>query len=180
MLSPDGKVAIVVSDSGGLSYSASLDGHEVVAWSRFGIIADGVDLGGDAKLGKSKSSDIHETYATFGGHTSAVNECREATVEVRSASGGDYELDVRAYNDGVALRSQLPARKGRMINGESTEWKLPGDPTAWYQTDFGSYEGLFKNTRLQDLRRQQDPIADYLQPTGRRLRPGDGSQSGEL
>jgi alpha-glucosidase len=149
--SPDGKAVITVTDAGGLNYAVAFDGREVVAGSRFGIVADDVDLGADVKLGKTSSHKIHESYSMFGGHSEAINNCRETTVSVRGAAGENYELDVRAYNDGVALRARLAAKPGRKINGESTEWKLPGNPVAWYQTDFGSYEGIFTNSRLEDL-----------------------------
>jgi alpha-glucosidase len=149
--SPDGKAVIAVTDDGGLSYSVLLDGREVVAKSRFGIIADGVDLGADARLGKALPRTILETYSMFGGHSQATNQCSETTVSVGSAAGEDYELDVRAYNDGVALRARLAAKAGRRINGESTEWRVPGNPAAWYQTDFGSYEGVFRKSLLEDL-----------------------------
>ncbi len=148
--SPDGKAVIVVTDVGGLSYSVSLDGREVVTKSRFGITADGVDLGADVKLGKSSSRRIREKYSMFGGHAQAINDCRETTVSVRSAAGEGYQLDVRAYNDGVALRARLAAKPGRKINGEATEWKMAGNPLAWYQTDFGSYEGIFQSSRLDE------------------------------
>jgi alpha-glucosidase len=149
--SPDGKAVITVTDEGGLSYAVKFDGREVVAKSRFGIISDGVDMGADAKTGKTTSRKIRETYPMFGGHSQATNECRETTVSVASAASENYELDVRAYNDGVALRARLAAKPGRRINGESTEWRLPGNPVAWYQTDFGSYEGTFQKSRLEDL-----------------------------
>lgn len=148
--SPDGKVGITVTDRGGLSYSVSLDGRDVVSQSRFGIISDGIDLGTDATLGKTFSRRIRESYSMFGGHSRAVNDCRETTVSVRSA-GEVYELDVRAYNDGVALRSRLAAKVGRKIIGESSEWKMAGNPVAWFQTDFGSYEGIWQNSPLYDL-----------------------------
>jgi len=148
--SPDGKAVITVTDAGGLSYSIIFNGREVVAKSRFGIIADGVDLGADAKLGKSSSRKINESYAMFGGHSEANNNCRETTIAVRAA-GENYELDVRAYNDGVALRSRLAAKPGRKINGEATEWKLPGNPMAWFQPDPVNYEGIFQSSQLNDL-----------------------------
>ena len=150
--SPDRKVVVAVTDDGGLSYSVLFDDRKVIGKSRFGIVSDGVDLGADAKLGNSSSHKIHESYAMFGGHSRAENDCRETTVSVRSANGEAYELDVRAYNDGVALRVRLAAKPGRRINGEATEWKLSGNPLAWYQTDFGSYEGIFQNRQLEDLR----------------------------
>jgi alpha-glucosidase len=49
------------------------------------------------------------------------------------------------------LRSRLAAKAGRRINGESTEWKLPGNPLAWYQTDIWGYEGIFQCDHLEDL-----------------------------
>jgi alpha-glucosidase len=149
--SPDGKAVITVTDAGGLTYSVTWDGREVVAKSRFGIRADDVDLGAVVKLGKSSSRKIHESYAMFGGHAEADNNCRETTVAVRGEGGENYELDVCAYNDGVALRARLAAKAGRKLNGESTEWKLAGNPVAWYQTDFGSYEGIFQKSPLEDL-----------------------------
>ena len=151
VVSPNGHAVITVTDVGGLSYSVSFDGHEILDKSRFGVIADGVDFGADAKLGKSSSRKIHETYSMFGGHSQAINECRETTISVVNSRGEKYELDVRAYNDGVALRSKLAAKSGRRINGESTEWKMSGNPLAWFQTDFVSYEGLFQSSRLEDL-----------------------------
>lgn len=149
--SPDGQAEIRLMDDGGLSYSVIFDGREVVGKSRFGIIADGVDLGVKAKLGKSSSRNIRESYSMFGGHSRAVNNCRETTVAVRSADGEFWELDVRAYNDGVALRGRLAAKPGRKINSEATEWKISGDPLAWYQPDPVNYEGIFQSNRLNDL-----------------------------
>jgi alpha-glucosidase len=149
--SPDGKAVITVTDAGGLNYAVAFDGRAVVARSRFGIIADDVDLGAAVQLGKSSSRKIRETYRLFGGHAAAQNYCRETTVAVRSAAGENYELDVRAYNDGVAIRARLAAKAGRKITGEATEWKLAGNPQAWYQPDFESYEGVFQGARLEEI-----------------------------
>ena len=45
--SPDGRAVITVGNSGGLNYSMTFDGREIVGKSRFGIIADDVDLGAE-------------------------------------------------------------------------------------------------------------------------------------
>ncbi|HWC59265.1 MAG TPA: glycoside hydrolase family 97 catalytic domain-containing protein [Verrucomicrobiae bacterium] len=150
--SPDRNVVITVTDDGGLSYSVVFEGRTVINKSRFGIIADGADLGRNATLGKFSSRKIHETYAMFGGHSQAENNFRETTISVRSSVAQTYELDVRAYNDGAALRARLAAKSGRKIDGEATEWRIAGNPMAWYQTNFaGGYEGIFQSTRLDDL-----------------------------
>ncbi|HWC60839.1 MAG TPA: glycoside hydrolase family 97 catalytic domain-containing protein [Verrucomicrobiae bacterium] len=149
--SPDGKVAITVADTRGLNYSVSLDGRPMVNPSRYGIIANEVDLGADVKFGKTASRKIHESYSMFGGHSRAENNCRETTITVRSAAGEVYELDVRAYNDGVALRARLAAKAGRKINGEATEWKMAGNLLAWFQPDLVNYEGIFQDRPLENL-----------------------------
>ena len=149
--SPDRKTVITVTDNGGLGYMVSFDGREVVRPSRFGIVADGVDLGAGAVLGKTSAHKVRESYAMFGGHAQALNYCRETTISIRSAAGETYELDVRAYNNGVALRERMAAKPGRTINGEVSEWKWSGNPLAWYQTDPVNYEGIFQNSRLEDL-----------------------------
>lgn len=133
----------------------NFDGREVVAKSRFGIITDGQDLGAGAVLGKASSRRIRESYPVMGVHSQATANGRETTILIRSGDGEPYELDVRAYNDGVALRTRLSGKSGRRINGEATEWKVSGNPLAWYQTDFGSYEGVFQSTPLTDLSADQ-------------------------
>lgn len=147
--SPDGNIAVTVTDEGGLGYSVRMDGREVVARSRFGIVVDGVDLGAEARLSRPSMRKVHESYALSGAHAQATNNCRDAALSVRSA-GEAYELEVRAYDDGVALRARLVGKPGRKITGETTEWKLAGNPMAWFQPDFG-YEGIFQNSRLEDL-----------------------------
>jgi len=149
--SPDGKAVIEVTDAGGLNYTVLFDGREIVSKSRFGIESDGVDLGTNVTVRKSSSRNIRETYSMFGGHPQANNYCHETTLSVRTGGGETYELDVRAYDDGVAFRARLPAKAGRTINGEATEWKVSGNTLAWFQTDFGSYEGIFQNSRLEDI-----------------------------
>ena len=84
--SPDRHVIVTVTDDGGLNYSVVFDGRKVVDRSRFGIVADGVDLGMNATLGKSSSHKIRETYAIFGGHSSVENYCRETTISIRNSS----------------------------------------------------------------------------------------------
>ena len=86
--SPDGQAVITVTDAGELSYAVAFAGREVMAKSRFGIGADDVDLGAEVKLGKTSSRKVRESYAVFGGHAKAKNDCREIPVSVRSAAGG--------------------------------------------------------------------------------------------
>ncbi len=147
----DRKIVVIVTDEGGLSYSVVFDGRTVIDKSRLGIVTDGVDGCAKVTLGKSVSRRIRQTYPMLGGHTRAENLCNETTISVSAATGEAYELDVRAYNDGAALRLRLPPKSGRRITSEATEWRLTGNPIAWYQTDAWGYEGIFQGQRLRDL-----------------------------
>lgn len=149
--SPDRRVVVTVTDDGGLSYFVAFDGRRIVDKSRFGIVCDGTDLGEGAQLGKAVSRRIRESYRMFGSHSQGLNHCNETTVSLLAGTGERFELDVRAYNDGAALRLRLPAKPGRRITGEATEWRLTGNPFAWYQTNLVDYEGVFHKARLRDL-----------------------------
>ena len=90
----------------------------------------------------------------FGVHSKGVNNCNTKTVEIKS-EGESWFLDVRAYDDGVAVRSRLVAKPNRHIQGEATEWKVPSKTLYWYQTDLESYEGTFSKVLVDTLASDQ-------------------------
>lgn len=151
--SPGGKVRVelTVDAESRLSYRATLDGREMVAPSRIGIVADGADLSQNVHLGKPQSTDINETYPIFGVHAQATNRCRQWTIPVERSGGEGYQLDVRAYDDGVALRCRLAAKSGRHIDGEVTQWRLPARSKLWFQDDLHSHEGTYTSTLVEWL-----------------------------
>ena len=167
--SPGGKVIIelIAGSDSMLYYAVKADGKQVIEVSRFGIVCDNLDLGTDVQFGNVVKRRIDENYPLSGGHKLAVNKCNEITIPIRS-NGENWFLDVRAYDDGVALRSRLPAQKERHIRGETTEWKIPTGSFVWYQTDLGSYEGIFLKTLIDTLSADRTiglPITGII-PTG--------------
>lgn len=154
--SPDGKICVEMfkdTDSK-LLYKVTASGMEIITPSRFGIISDSIDLGSNITFGSVESGMIDETYSVFGIHNKAINRCNTKTVEVRTG-GEKWFLDIRAYNDGVAVRSRLSAKPDRHITGEVTEWKLPSNTLYWYQTDLVSYEGTFQKVLTDTLASDQ-------------------------
>jgi alpha-glucosidase len=149
--SPDGKVKAELSVADGvLRYRITVDGKQVLAPSRLGILSDGVELGQNAVLGAPKYRQVNERYKFFGAHSVAVNRAREATVPVTS-HGESYLIDVHVADDGVGVRLRLPAKPGRKIEADRSSWMLDGDPVLWAtQLDFG-YERPYRTTSLQEL-----------------------------
>lgn len=152
--SPNGKVSVelnIGSDSK-LYYQVRADRKIVISPSRFGIVSDNVDLGADIRFGPLEKKRIDETYPLSGVHSVAVNRCNETTIIILAA-GEKWFLDVRAYDDGVALRCRLEARKERHIQGEVSEWRIPPKSIIWFQSELGSYEGTFSKVLIDTLSR---------------------------
>lgn len=144
--SPNGKVSLTVLPGERLSYSAKFGGEAVVETSQLGIAVDGNDLGVNVSLtGKPAMKEFKEHYPARGVHTTAINHFRAAVIPL---TGGEnkvpWQLEVRAYDDGVAYRYRVPGEGKRHINGESSEWRLPVGTTIWHQSaDNRSYEARY-------------------------------------
>jgi alpha-glucosidase len=152
--SPDGKIKIHLFDNvpAGLSYQVEMDGRTIIASSRLGIRSDGKDLGSNAKLSIPDARRIDETYPLRGVKSTAINRANEAVFQVTSGGGEIYQLEVRAYDDGVASRLRLPAKPGRKVEGDLSAWQLPADSTCWFQDDLHSYEGLYMHESIGKLK----------------------------
>jgi alpha-glucosidase len=144
--SPDGNVKMVVQAGGRLTYTVKFHGNVVIQPSALGVTVDGQDLGQNAVLaGPLVTAKINEHYVTLGVHTNAVNNYRSAVIPFTGGPNGPaWQLEVRAYNDGVAYRYRVQETGVHHINGESSEWQLPVGTTIWHQSaDNRSYEARY-------------------------------------
>ncbi len=149
--SPDGKVSAELSVSGGiLGYRITVDGKQVLAFSKAGILSDGIELGQDAVLGKPQFSKVNESYKFFGAHSAAVNRAQKATVPVTS-HGESYLVDIHVANDGVGVRIRLSAKPGRKIQADHSSWAMEGNPVVWAAPLDAAYESQYKTTSLEKL-----------------------------
>ena len=149
--SPDGAIkAELTSADGVLRYRITVDGSEVLAPSTLGILADGNELGHDAVLGAPTTRSIDEHYSFFGGHSTAVNQAREAAVPV-TAGGESYFVDLHVANDGVGVRLRLSPKPGRKIQADRSNWRLEGDPVLWAARLSAAYESTYQTTSLGNL-----------------------------
>jgi len=150
--SPNGKtcVELKIDSDSKLYYQISVDGSKIIFWSRFGIVADGTDLGASIRFGIPTKHAINETYPVFGVHANAINNYNEAIIPVERENES-YFLDVRAFDSGIALRCRLIAKKGRHIQNETSEWRLPLQSVIWHQDELDGYEGIYTKTRIDTL-----------------------------
>ncbi|HET9570682.1 MAG TPA: alpha-L-fucosidase [Bacteroidales bacterium] len=151
IISPNKRVTVSVNTEGRLSYSINSYGTQVLATSPLGIVVDSIDLGCGAKIVSNPSfTNIDENYPIFGNHSMAKNHANEAVIPIQTA-GKIFNLIVRVYNDGVAVRYTLP--KGSIhIDSEYTSWNLPEKTkkVAWSGFSQG-YEDLSHVTTVGEI-----------------------------
>ena len=158
MASPDGHVAVSVSDTAGLRYKVSFDGQSVVADSRLGLdFAGGFSLGRDTAIKDSARTQHDGTWENpFGQHRTNrdhYNELRVALAE-RGNAPSQLALIVRAYDQGVAFRYEIPAQPGLedyVITNERTEFIFPSDLACWAGDYSDCAECQYPAKHLHDL-----------------------------
>lgn len=142
-------------NTGHLSYSVTFKGKTVILPSPIGIVVDSVDLGKNAKTGKVKTQKINESYTTRGVHTNAINSCNVVFIPITAGSQKtSWTLEVRAFNDAIAYRYNVPGDATRKINGEVSAWSLSSGSTMWYQSNNArNYEAVFKVANPDTIRK---------------------------
>jgi alpha-glucosidase len=158
--SPDGSIQVTVECEKGLTYSVNCAGTQLVNPSRLGLkFADGFRLGGNAQLLKSESRrNKTEWRDDFGKFSTVKDDYRELRLcfrELRAAPAApvDFEVLVRAYNDGVALCYVLPKQAGLdqfQVTDDETQFLFPADYRAWVGQNT-TYENPFPEIRLSQL-----------------------------
>ena len=146
--SPDGSVeaTVYINAQDQLGYSVTLNGTPVLLRTTLGLTMDGVDMGSHATLADPVETTVNESYDTVGMHTTAVNHYNQSAFSVTD-SGKYLTLNVRAYDDGIAIQYDLPQGE-HTISGDNTRFALPTSATAYYQYGDGdSYEGI-KNMQV--------------------------------
>ena len=140
VISPDGSLAVTVDVQGPLTYQVQLDGKPLLAPSRLGLaFGDGLKLGEQVQLLGVEQRTSDTWWRNDFGKSSKVrdhfNETRIHFKEIRPAPASPvlFDVVVRAYDDGVALRYDLPAQKDLSaftLTTDQTTFTFPQDARA--------------------------------------------------
>ena len=138
--SPDGRNAVTVDvKEGALRYSVTRDGKPVVLPSRLGFAFRGAPALTDSlRITGSARSTFDETWTQPWGELSKVrdhhNEVRVEAAESRAPSRR-FTVVVRAFDDGIGFRYELPDQPGLTnyeISDELTEFVLADNARSWW------------------------------------------------
>jgi alpha-glucosidase len=127
-------------------------GFDVIEQSSLNMLVDGQPLGQDAAVAKVVRYRVDERYETRGGHSTAVNRCNGARLEMsHSPPQRNYVIDVRVFNDGVGFRFVVPG-EGKRIPDELSNFKLPAGSTVWFHDFEGHYEGTHRKKSIAEVK----------------------------
>jgi alpha-glucosidase len=167
--SPDGRNAITLvlpkGESETIQYALSRDGKSLVGPSPVGpILASEGTLGKGSRLVEAHRGEIDETFELPWGKTKSVhNRCSKAVFSLATPKEVRWDVEVRAFDDGVAFRYRVPDQKGLkpvQVRDEDTQFDVHGEPTALFNTlprFVSNHESLYERKPLADL-----PIAKLI------------------
>lgn len=154
--SPDqaARLSVTLAD-GRLSYRVDQGGVEVIRPSPLGLRLAGADLASGLTLREASAPRIvEEKYVLASGkRTHCVNRGRHQTLAFDNAQEQPLELDLRAFNDGVAFRYRLPGSNPgtleveRELTGfaparDARFWAAPADKVTTYSPAYETYYQL--------------------------------------
>ncbi|MFI9486108.1 glycoside hydrolase family 97 catalytic domain-containing protein [Promicromonospora sp. NPDC052451] len=169
--SPDRSIEATVGVvDGTLTYEVVRDRTTtVVAPSGLGLTLrdPAVDLTAGLSITSTDRDEVDETWTPAWGNDARVrNHANELTVHaVHEASGVELDVVLRVFDDGVGLRYRFPQQEalgdGVVVAGETTEFALPADTTAYSipaGTRWSADEQHYRTQPLPDVASAQTPI----------------------
>jgi len=171
--SPNGRIGIAVSTEGGaLSYSVSYDGKAVIAPSALELKLDKAYIGGGAHLENHAESTHDGVYAIVAGKATSAPD-RYSQSDLTFTQGNlKFDIVIRAYDSGAAVRYVLPAQPGLgeiKVMSEGTQFFFPADYDCW-GADIGrfdsSFEAEYDPVKASKIRNFQNYMAPLVCRTG--------------
>ncbi len=160
LASPDGGLAVIVSDNSGLNFQVTVNGVAVLTNSPLGLeFKEGTKLGPAAVITADATKKHSGTWENhFGNRRSVRDDWRELrlTLEERGPQPRIFGLIVRAYNDGVAFRYDLPekSRLGNFVlTNELTEFRFAEDYRCWAGDESECAENQYPEKKLSAIPR---------------------------
>lgn len=138
--SPNGKIAVSISDKGGsLTYSTAFGGKTVFTQSGLAVQMEKKTLGEKAKIGGVATKKVHEVLkpAVPIKHSTINNDYTQATLSM----AGNYKVEFRVFDNAVAYRFILNEKDSINVVNETFNLKPTEEMTVHYQpTQMGGYE----------------------------------------
>ena len=186
LASPDGRQGVTFAyEQGELHYSVSYRGQEVIRESRAGLDVDNWSWEmalGFRNIGQRDCwmdnfetdsvtlfSTVDSVWSPVYGERSVVRDCyNSGTLHLSKKDGSRYRLDiqVRAYDEGIAFRYYFPEHPGAIfhkVTTDLTEYTFPEGTMAWAEE---WAQGPFRHVGIDELTRPVERALTLESPNG--------------
>ena len=171
--SPNNAIAVTVTTNGEgrVQYRVDRNGKPVVTDSQLGFLfTDQPQMLRNFEIVGSTGGDHDSTWQTPWGEDRTIRDhYRDVVVSLHEKTGlnRDFQLEIRAYDDGVGFRYRLPARAADAawnIAEELTQFRIASDGKAWWAPAFESNreEYLYNATKVSGIGTGQTPLTIVL------------------
>ena len=166
--SPDGTLTVTLDDSSGHArWSVSMDGKPVILPGRLGmrfLETESLDRG--LRIVRAGISSVDERWEQPWGEQRLMREHFNellVTLAHPSIETHAFSVRVRAFDDGVGLRYEIPSltADGKLsIIDELTEFAVAETSDAWWKWagNYHRYEFLYRSTPLAEVDRAHTPV----------------------
>lgn len=159
--SPNGKTEFVLQTGEKLSYSVFYNNKPVIEEGALGLKLVHVPAFGPYfEVENSSMSEINQTWVPLlKQHEKVTDHCNELAVDLSETRfpGRKFKVFIRAYDDGVAFRYEIPegaSFKRSNMEKELTTFRFAQDVTCWaadYRSFFSHQEALFEKQKVSGL-----------------------------
>jgi alpha-glucosidase len=158
--SPNGVVQCRISiENGNLQYAITFGKAPALEPSRLSIFIDGNDITKDAKIGKTVPSRMSRNYPVMGVHSTASDVWNGITIPLtQKKSSLKYSLEIRAYNNGVAYRFNVPGSSKLRSTDEASVFVLPAGSVVWYHGLQGSGKDEYVKKEISQI-----PVGEWAE-----------------
>ncbi|KAA6306083.1 Retaining alpha-galactosidase, partial [termite gut metagenome] len=157
--SPDGKIALTVNTGKDINWQVNYENDQVILPSTISLTLAGDEvLGINPKVSKATQASVNNTFNTpFYKKGTVVDKYNQLVLTFK----GDYSLEFRAYNDGVAYRFLTARKKDLTIKNEEATFNFNGDYKAFvpYINDMRagerytfSFESFYDEVKLSEMK----------------------------
>jgi alpha-glucosidase len=151
--SPDGRIEIKVINSNEISWSASLNGNLIIEKAQAGMdFSSNTDFGSNPKVKKHTIKSVSENIHAIIPHKDA--QIKDEYTELSITYQGNYKLNFRAYNDGVAYQFIDEAKVKRNVISEKVSFTFPKGSRSLFPQEESMYshnERLYLDKSLSDI-----------------------------
>jgi len=153
--SPDNEIALKLEVGVKTLWSAQCDGQQIIATSSISLQLEGGEvLGDNAKISSSKIEKVDQVITAINYKKAKISDqYNQLTINCK----GDYGLNFRVYNDGVAYRFFTKKKTDFMVKNEEANFNFTNDYKAFipYMWDYRggvkfnhSFEALYKEINI--------------------------------